>query len=288
MKKYASAPGKPLTKAKEERQRTYRPPKLSEAKIKPSVGMCSYCGASIPPGAKFCTKCGEAQAGTECPQCGTLNFRNFCSKCGEPLTELGLKAREEALADPRFRKVCALSAELLELREKILALSSEEAQMPKLSESDIKLLSEYASLLDSSSTTTSPKPRTEEMRRATHHDNAMTAEELMKAYEERRAEIDREFALMEPPASFNEYQQRDYYSARMKLNITTTVTTYCDMSGYHDKYWVCNYCGCYHTCPNDCAEPWHGGRWVACSIEEYIEKNTVTQSTTTYSQSEDK
>lgn len=289
MKKYSSAPAKPASKPKREELKIYRPPKLSAVKAHPSPSVCSYCGAPIRPGAKFCTSCGGNQSGVECPECGTLNFRNICSKCGEPLTALGRKAREEALADPRFQKVCALSAELLELREKILSIGSgEEEVIPQLSESDLQLLSEYASLLDGG---IAPKPvqiKQEEMRRASHKDNAMTAEELIKAYEERKAEIDAEFAKMNPPASFSEYQQRDYYSARMKLNITTTVTTYCDMTGYHDKYWICNYCGAYHYSPSECAEPWHGGRWEACSIEEYIERNKVTTSTTTYSQTEDR
>jgi len=47
---------------------------------------CSNCGASLVPGAKFCTECGTRQA-IVCPSCGTPSApgTRFCSECGTAL-----------------------------------------------------------------------------------------------------------------------------------------------------------------------------------------------------------
>lgn len=80
---------------------------------------CSFCGASIKPNAKFCTVCGQPREGVKCPQCGTLNSRNFCRRCNIPLTPNGLKFREEALTDPKFKAIEARAEELAALHRRI-------------------------------------------------------------------------------------------------------------------------------------------------------------------------
>ena len=50
-------------------------------------GKCPKCGASLKPGAKFCSECGEKLGDAFCPKCGAKlkPGAKFCSECGEKL-----------------------------------------------------------------------------------------------------------------------------------------------------------------------------------------------------------
>ena len=49
------------------------------------MAYCSYCGAALPDGARFCHLCGkEVQIKPHCPKCGAVlpEGSRFCSFCG--------------------------------------------------------------------------------------------------------------------------------------------------------------------------------------------------------------
>jgi hypothetical protein len=73
--------------------RAYEPPPAPSSSAGASA--CGACGATIPPGALFCSRCGartaasfsestRANADPACPQCGFVNQAGarFCSGCG--------------------------------------------------------------------------------------------------------------------------------------------------------------------------------------------------------------
>lgn len=71
-------------------------------------------------------------------------------------------------------------------------------------------------------------------------------------------------AGMAPPPGSTPQQQRNYFSAR-KIAVVHQHRTLTPTS------WVCNYCGCTHNNPGECARPELGGRW------NYTE--TITETT---------
>ena len=103
-----------------------------------------------------------------------------------------------------------------------------------------------------------------------------TTEEGQEANSEAREEyqrvvkdINQLFEEMLPPAGSTPEEQFNYYSAR-KVAIETTQTIKRDIK----TGWVCNYCGCYHNQPSECAEPWHGGTWIYKTEEVTITTKT--------------
>ncbi|MDE6300823.1 MAG: zinc ribbon domain-containing protein [Muribaculaceae bacterium] len=242
-------------------------------------GKCSFCGAPMKPTAKFCTKCGQTKDGVTCPACGTLNSRNFCRKCNAPLTPMAQKALEAAQNDPAFKAVQAKARELAELHEQIESLKNTQPPV-RLSEADKALLDEYADVLGAiGATTPRPAPRMADPTpsRPQYEEKCMNLDDIMDAYRQKAEEMNAALAALTPPPDFTPEQQRDYYSARKVLNTEYTYTTHVDMSGYSPSVWCCNYCGCLHNCPSECAEPQLGGTWIYVSPEEYIEQNsTVT------------
>ena len=66
---------------------------------------------------------------------------------------------------------------------------------------------------------------------------------------------------MLPDAGMTPQLQRNYYSAR-KVLITTVTKVKVPL------YWLCNAYNCQHSYPEECVEPWRGGRWVYSEREE--------------------
>ena len=71
-------------------------------------------------------------------------------------------------------------------------------------------------------------------------------------------------AEMLPPAGSTPQQQRNYFSAR-KIAVVHQQRTLTPVG------WVCNFCGCTHSNPGECARPELGGQW------QYTE--TITETT---------
>lgn len=87
--------------------------------------------------------------------------------------------------------------------------------------------------------------------------------ELRAEYSKIKAELDKALNEMLPPAGSTPQEQRNYFSAR-KLPVEKIIQT------KTREAWVCNFCGCWHNCPSECCEPWHGGKWVCEYKEEKI------------------
>lgn len=243
---------------------------------------CSFCGAAMKPGAKFCTHCGQSREGVVCPECGTLNARNFCRKCNTPLTAMAQKAMEAAKADPAFKAVQAKAEELAELHARIEELRNGGGEsVAELSDADKALLDEYADILGSMGAY-KPQPKTQSApapqaaRRQYTDGGAPSLDDIMKAYKEKAAEMNAALAALVPPADYTPEQQRDYFSARKVIRTHTQA----DLSEYNPSLWCCNYCGCLHNNPSECAEPELGGTWIYQSPEEYIAKNPWAKTTT--------
>ena len=249
---------------------------------------CSFCGADMKPKARFCTSCGQPREGVECPKCGTVNSRNFCRNCNTPLTPHAQKAIEAAKSDPAFLALQKKADELAELHERIEQMRNAPQNPAELSDEDKALLDEYAAVLGSlgamrpqpqtpSPTESAREARNETFRtRPSYDDTSMDMDAIMRAYREKADEMNAALAAMTPPSDFTPEQQRDYFSARKVLH----KETHYDLSGYEPSLWRCNYCGCLHNCPAECAEPQLGGTWIYQTPEEYIARNPGATYTT--------
>ncbi len=90
-------------------------------------------------------------------------------------------------------------------------------------------------------------------------------EQVQQQYQQMVKDIDQLFEEMLPPAGSTPEEQYNYYSARKVAVETVRVIKKESQTG-----WVCNYCGCFHRQPSECAEPWHGGTWIYRTIEETV------------------
>ncbi|MCR5644899.1 MAG: zinc ribbon domain-containing protein [Bacteroidales bacterium] len=88
-------------------------------------------------------------------------------------------------------------------------------------------------------------------------------EQAEKTYQQVVKDINQLFEEMLPPAGSTPEEQYNYYSAR-KVAVETIRTVKKETR----TGWVCNYCGCLHRYPSECAEPWHGGTWIYKTITE--------------------
>lgn len=236
---------------------------------------CSFCGAAMKPGARFCTKCGQSREGVICPNCGTLNARNFCRKCNAPLTAMAQKALEQADNDPQFKAILHRAEELAELHRQIEELQNggpEDATPPELSDADKALLDEYAAILGSIGVykpkapepkEQSPKPERE------FKERTRSLDDIMAAYRQKADEMNAALAELAPPPDFTPEQQRDYYTARKIVSVDISS----NLQGYTPNIWVCNFCGCEHRSPQECARPDLGGNWLFRTPEQYLAAN---------------
>ena len=87
--------------------------------------------------------------------------------------------------------------------------------------------------------------------------------ELRAEYSKIQEELNKALEGMLPPVGSTPQEQRNYFSAR-KLPVEKVILT------KGREAWVCNFCGCWHNCPSECCEPWHGGKWVYEYKEEKI------------------
>lgn len=249
--------------------RRYRPVNIMD-KYK---GRCTFCGAPAEPGTRFCTECGNNREGITCPHCGTLNYRSFCKNCYAPLNEQAHKALTEAKFDPHFQRAEQLVKEMAEL-EKIIREAEAANQYKEapdrsvtLSAEDRQILDAYKDLFGGMANPPAPsapadEPATAARTRERKQFQIQKAEDAMKLYKAKMAELQMHMDSMLPDSAATPEEQRDFFSARI---ITTTKIEYVKQG------WVCNYCSCFHKCPNECVEPQLGGKWI------FFEKEVVTK-----------
>jgi predicted amidophosphoribosyltransferase len=238
--------------------------------------LCSFCGAGMTENDSFCPECGNPRTGIICPQCQTLNFRSFCRKCNAPLNAQALQALEEAKADPKFQQALAIAEELAELEEFIMSQQEEDAappEIPELSDENKELVNQYKDLLAAfrnqkpeeikkEQPDEKPEPPKPESKPKTSFSiNIVSKEDAIKKYKEKLADMQAALDAMIPDPDMTPQMQRNYYSAR---KVEVTIKT----KGKMELHWICNAYGCIHYDPNDCAEPWKGGRWVYEEREE--------------------
>lgn len=260
------------------------------------VDWCTFCGADIPRGEDECPECGMSRSGIVCPKCGTGNAGGFCRKCNEPLTLAAKKELERAQKDPQFLKAAELAVQAAELLARIEA---EEQEVPESEIKEIELPEDVLRLKELLGKTTlrrfdklsdrsdqkretgsvadpveapalrqAQEPRTSttgEPCRTTCSaaDKMKSKAELRAEYSKIQEELNKALEGMLPPVGSTPQEQRNYFSAR-KLPVEKVILT------KGREAWVCNFCGCWHNCPSECCEPWHGGKWVYEYKEEKI------------------
>lgn len=260
------------------------------------VDWCTFCGADIPRGEDECPECGMSRSGIVCPECGTRNAGGFCRKCNEPLTLAAKKELERALKDPQFVKAAELAVQAAELLARIEA---EEQEVPESEIKEIELPEDVLRLkellgkttlrrFDKLSDRSDQKRETgsvaepveapalrqaqglrtsttgEPCRTTCSAANKMKSKaELRAEYSKIQEELNKALEGMLPPVGSTPQEQRNYFSAR-KLPVEKVILT------KGREAWVCNFCGCWHNCPSECCEPWHGGKWVYEYKEEKI------------------
>lgn len=231
------------------------------------VDWCTFCGADIPRGEDECPECGMSRGGIVCPKCGTRNAGGFCRKCNEPLTLAAKKELERALKDPQFVKAAELAVQAAELLARIEMEDTPEEEVKK----EIELPEDVLRLKEllGKATLRQQAQGSNRMRQAQRPNEMQQAQrqkskaELRAEYSKIKAELDKALNEMLPPAGSTPQEQRNYFSAR-KLPVEKIIQT------KTREAWVCNFCGCWHNCPSECCEPWHGGKWVCEYKEEKI------------------
>ena len=231
------------------------------------VDWCTFCGADIPRGEDECPECGMSRSGVVCPKCGTRNAGGFCRKCNEPLTLAAKKEQERALKDPQFVKAAELAVQAAELLARIEA---EEQEVPESEIKEIELPEDVLRLKELLGKTTLRQAQGPDGKQTQPLDGKQqqaqrpkSKAELRAEYSKIKAELDKALNEMLPPVGSTPQEQRNYFSAR-KLPVEKVILT------KGREAWVCNFCGCWHNCPSECCEPWHGGKWVYEYKEEKI------------------
>ena len=223
------------------------------------VDWCTFCGADIPRGEDECPECGMSRSGIVCPKCGTRNAGGFCRKCNEPLTLAAKKELERAQKDPQFLKAAELAVQTAELLARIEA---DDQEVPESESKEIELPEDVLRLKELLGKT-SLRQQTQGPDGMRQVQGPKSKAELRAEYSKIKAELDKALNEMLPPVGSTPQEQRNYFSAR-KLPVEKIIQTKTKAA------WVCNFCGCWHNCPSECCEPWHGGKWVCEYKEEKI------------------
>lgn len=236
---------------------------------------CSFCGAELDEDDMCCTECGGPRAGLTCPTCGSLCHGSFCHKCNTPLDDLAREAIRKAKEDPHFRKAEQLAARLAALETlipqipKTISQADEEASeqpktldtTPNLSNEDREALKRYSTLFGGNENlkVIVPTPKSTEKKSKEHSVsssfsiNPDVISNAVAEYKRIAKQLQAELEAMLPEPTATPEEQRNFFSAR---KITATKWKAIRQS------WVCNYCGCHHRMPSECAKPWMGGHWT--------------------------
>ncbi len=217
---------------------------------------CTFCGADIPGGAQECPECGMPRHGVSCPRCGTINARAYCRCCNEPLTIAAKKELERALKDPKFIKAAQLAVKTAELEAMLKQAMEEEVIEDVVPSSalspEVRRLRELMGSINQYTPASGGGGGGDDGESWEDRIAAMKAQYLSA-----KAELAAALEALAPPEGSTPQQQRDYFSARKVPTVTTKTIKAKDPCA-----WVCNFCGCWHNKPSECAEPWLGGTWI--------------------------
>lgn len=216
-------------------------------------GKCKFCYADLEEGANYCPECGNPVAGITCPQCGKLSYFDFCKFCNIPLTEMGKKTKENLKNDPLTAELMRLIEEsTVETKERVSAEKIDELlkmkeYMKKVSEKEKKrVFTPIFTKEQREAIAESGKKADEEIRRIEEEKRRQEEERRRKEEEERQRMQELMKQMAQKSFNTNQEARRFYRSIRPKRAVG----------------WCCNFTRTVHPCPEDCAEPWHGGYWV--------------------------
>lgn len=218
------------------------------------VRTCPFCGAAMEEDDQFCPDCGSPREGIRCPNCGTMSRRSFCSHCNTPLNDVAHEALRQAKADPAFKRAEQLAAELAELEKQIENAGAARPRMDTGQNQEARrAASRYADLFGDVSSIKVPEAPTI---RPTPRGKVLTGDILEAAIAEYKAkaqELQQTIASLLPPPSATPEEQRNFFCARKIMTVEMRATR---------QEWVCNFCGCHHQQPSECASPELGGSWI--------------------------
>lgn len=237
---------------------------------KKMVDYCTFCGASMGRNETVCEECGMPAEGVTCPKCGTLNVRSFCRHCNEPLTKAALRAIEKAKQDPKVQKAAALMDKAAELEEKMARLKSGKSAK---SAPAVKTITEAERIFMEMFGT-----KTETAEAVQQVEETESLEQLEQEYQSVVQDINDVLASMTPPSGCTPQEEFGFYSAQ-KVAVEATRKVITKSTKRVRTGWVCNFCGCFHKCPNDCAEPKLGGTW---QYDDVVVDVIVDEKYTTY------
>lgn len=204
---------------------------------------------------RFCPDCGSSRDGIVCPNCGTMSRHSFCSHCNTPLNDVAREAVRQAKADPAFQRAEQLAAELAELEKQIESGGIPKAELDtSLNAEARQAASRYSSLFAGVSSLKVPDAPAKTQSRP--QGKVLTGNLLQQAIETYRAkakELQDTISSMLPPPSATPEEQRNFFCARKIMTTEMRATR---------QEWVCNFCGCHHQQPSECAEPELGGTWI--------------------------
>lgn len=236
------------------------------------VDYCTFCGAPMGRNETVCEECGMPADGVPCPRCGTLNVRSFCRHCNEPLTKLAIRAVEKAKQDPKVQKAAALMDKAAELEEKIERLRA--GKPAKAGKPAAKVITEAEKMVMSML----GLKQEEEVAPTVVEEETENLEQLQEEYQNVVKDINSVLEQMTPPSGSTPQEQFGFYSAQ-KVAVEATRKVVRQSVKQVRSEWVCNFCGCHHKKPSECAEPWQGGTWL---YEDIIVNTVVNEKYTTY------